>query len=1205
MRTRSSSSSNLPCESSPNPTSSNPKRHNRRRSNQPFILEESPVDTMADQRTMAELLHAPTEGYAEAIVFLLILAEHFKLKHSLINMMTSDQFFGLEKNNPHDHIHHLRACPHHGFTELHQLDTFYNALNPVDQDSLNYAAGGKLLETRTQDVLTIIEQIQAKRTHAVNQQTSVVTAAMTAILKQFQATPPPPSVKAVEEIYVTCGGAHPYYQCLAVDGNTFLEFWDNIQGYVSAAAANYNLDSSYQALMQQSQVVPLSELEKIKKINEINIKAMQTQINNVKNELINETKTSIQASMSNQTNERKNMMASFFQMNTASTSGSGPLPSNTIANPKGELKAITTRSGLILDGPLISMPPPLINAKEDEHVEETLTKLELSFLALRSHFLLSKKLKLILKETICELKCKALADLGSSINLMPLSVWKKLGRPFLRTARALIDVHEEEMILRNGDERLTLNMRHDTSIYSNQPQKESINMINIYHDSCEDYLEDLFATNHRSGNPTFSFHSDLTLPEVKDDIFDPEEDIVLIEKFLNLDSTKNLSPPHNINPLSGSTTSSFSFDHLLEEFADELALITFPPGNNDLPFDIESNLIEIDYLLNHDPRNNTASSRSLMTNWILTYQYIYIYIYICMFIDEHAIDYSSPPLYDDFDDDLDELKSDNDDAYNDPFNSKEEKIKESKLLIDELDLPRSSDFLLSPKYDSFFFEDFFEVDALPSTNTEDKVFNPGKDYAQNVKNQSKTGQYRTRKSTTKAESTGIFLSNQPMKLKSQKNQSSSLKSSFVMPNASAEIPNAPEPSYNQNYDGNYYPHESPSFPCYDNCGESHETFECQPIDQNVDFSGSDQIQTPQYPEIHPPSNEISDEVFYAKCDLMKSIQSFLKEFNYIPFEEKPHILFQEVKNVVEQPSEGGNCIIESLQNFRVIHNMRYENPNATLKMESDEIIKSRVEELVPILSENEVTSGDKKECDVPDIEYVEASLFDPEIVRIEEENVVHQEEEEIDLEDVFQIQDIILREKLLSINRLIANIESLNDNPTPDHVLNSSVSFPISEESDNSLSDNFSPEFETFYDHTKETRSGSTTTHADDSFPESRFISFSDNSIPPGTENFADDSEGDIRFLEALLIDDFIPSPVNESSESEDNPSNPRPPPEPPDAEFDFKPDSEEEIPVVMNDRDEYNDDYYSFMFVIYSKMFLSFLSTESDDTIFDPDISV
>nr|GEY90502.1 reverse transcriptase domain-containing protein [Tanacetum cinerariifolium]GEY90546.1 reverse transcriptase domain-containing protein [Tanacetum cinerariifolium] len=64
-------------------------------------------------------------------------------------------------------------------------------------------------------------------------------------------------------------------------------------------------------------------------------------------------------------------------------------------------------------------------------------------------------------------------------------------------------------------------------------------------------------------------------------------------------------------------------------------------------------------------------------------------------------------------------------VYDDPFDSKGEKIKESKLLINELDLLRSSDFPPSYKYNSFLFEDFFEVDALPSTNNEDKVFNLG------------------------------------------------------------------------------------------------------------------------------------------------------------------------------------------------------------------------------------------------------------------------------------------------------------------------------------------------------------------------------------------------------------------------------------------------------------------------------------------------
>ncbi|GKC70732.1 reverse transcriptase domain-containing protein [Tanacetum coccineum] len=100
-----------------------------------------------------------------------------------------------------------------------------------------------------------------------------------------------------------------------------------------------------------------------------------------------------------------------------------------------------------------------------------------------------------------------------------------------------------------------------------------------------------------------------------------------------------------------------------------------------------------------------------------------------MFTDEHTLDFSSPPKYDDANDDLFDLKTDNDECgkilYDDPFDSKEDKIKESKLLIDELDPPRSSDFLPSPECDSVLYKDFSEVDALPSTNNEDKVFNPG------------------------------------------------------------------------------------------------------------------------------------------------------------------------------------------------------------------------------------------------------------------------------------------------------------------------------------------------------------------------------------------------------------------------------------------------------------------------------------------------
>ncbi|GJX53788.1 hypothetical protein Tco_0282157 [Tanacetum coccineum] len=469
---------------------------------EPFNLEEPienqapPVVTMADQRTMAQLLQAPTEGYDDAIVLPAINADNFELKHGGNGYLRKGQ---------------------------------------------NRSQNDKTEHENRKTEREIAESGKAKLTYAV--------------------TPPLAFVKVVEEICVTCGGAHLYYQCLAANDNTFPEYRDNIQGYVAAAAA----------------------------------------------------------SMSNQTNKLKNMMASFFQMNTASTSGTGSLPSNTIANPKGELKAITTRSGLVLDGPSVPIPPPFINPEEDERVEKTLTDPELAKYTIKS----DPRVPLI------------------------------LGRPFLWTARALIDVHGEEMILRDGDERLILNMRHDTSSYSNQPHKESINMIDIYNVSHEEILEDLFATNHLSGNLTSSLtsHTDLTSPEVNDDIFDPEGGI--IENLLNLDKTKDL-PPYHDNPLSGSTISSSPSLRFLNRV---FTYMLYREMESILEDSVEKN----------SPDDNLVDTISEM------------------FTNEHALDYSSPPLWDDYDDELFDHESVNDNTYDDPFDFKEEKIKDAKILIDELD----------------------------------------------------------------------------------------------------------------------------------------------------------------------------------------------------------------------------------------------------------------------------------------------------------------------------------------------------------------------------------------------------------------------------------------------------------------------------------------------------------------------------------------
>ncbi|GJR26720.1 reverse transcriptase domain-containing protein [Tanacetum coccineum] len=130
----------------------------------------------------------------------------------------------------------LRACPHHGFTELHQLDTFYNVLTPTDQDSLNAAAG-----VRNSCNKTVVTKLSTNAPSSSTPQFHAIAALADAVKALvLQRSPPPASVKVVEEICVTSSGPHPYYQCIATDGNVFLKYRDNIQGYVSAAAVNYN-----------------------------------------------------------------------------------------------------------------------------------------------------------------------------------------------------------------------------------------------------------------------------------------------------------------------------------------------------------------------------------------------------------------------------------------------------------------------------------------------------------------------------------------------------------------------------------------------------------------------------------------------------------------------------------------------------------------------------------------------------------------------------------------------------------------------------------------------------------------------------------------------------------------------------------------------------------------------------------------------------
>nr|GEX30230.1 hypothetical protein [Tanacetum cinerariifolium] len=270
----------------------------------------------------------------------------------------------------------LRACPHHGFSKLTQIDTFYNGLTEHDQDSLNTASGGNLLNKITREALKIIENkskvrysrsksnvsrvntnsrdVVSKTDYRIDKLVDQISNLVEIVNKQVIAP-----AKAVEKTYVTCGRAHAYYKRIATDSN---------QPSVYAETGSYNQVSppnraSHQIpppdfapvqnnpnRFNQNQVqnnqIPQSvpnEFSSYMKSNEIMIKSMQNQINVLRGDF-NKQEENLRRNL---INDMRSILGSFFQ-NQPSTSGS--LPSNTVPNPKGEVKAVTTHSGLAYEG---------------------------------------------------------------------------------------------------------------------------------------------------------------------------------------------------------------------------------------------------------------------------------------------------------------------------------------------------------------------------------------------------------------------------------------------------------------------------------------------------------------------------------------------------------------------------------------------------------------------------------------------------------------------------------------------------------------------------------------------------------------------------------------------------------------------------------------------------------------------------------------
>nr|GEV64270.1 hypothetical protein [Tanacetum cinerariifolium] len=527
-----------------NSTVAIPRRSNRRRvSNivEPEIRSIEEIVSMAD-RTMEELLQAPTEGYGKAIVISEILAENFEIKTNLLQDVSNDAI-------------KLMLFPY-SLEGAARIDNVSKTDDRID----------KLADEISNLVEIVNKQVIAP-------------------------------AKAVEKTCVTCGGAHAYYNCIATDsnqpsicaatgsynqvsspnrashqipppgfapiqnnpnrfnqnqgqGNYFNQANNFNQGNNFNRGNNFQNNQGYRAQMnnapnfqnqgfqkppfsvpnnQIQRSVPNEFLSYIKS-NEIMIKSMQNQIIVLRGDF-NKQEENLRRNLNN---DMRSILGSFFQ-NQPSTSGT--LLSNTVPNPKGEMKAVTTHSGLAYEGPSIPTNYPLEKVDE-QNTEKILDKEHSNCPNFTDALLLMPKFSSTIKSLLAnkdkpfELAKVSLSENCSAMLLKKLPenlgdladprVPLILGRSFLRTGRALIDVYGEEITLRYNPKSSSPTLVFDSLISKS--------------DSCKEPIV-------KSSSPTLTpfGESDFFLEEIEDflnddsipmgienSVYDPEGDILFL-----------------------------------------------------------------------------------------------------------------------------------------------------------------------------------------------------------------------------------------------------------------------------------------------------------------------------------------------------------------------------------------------------------------------------------------------------------------------------------------------------------------------------------------------------------------------------------------------------------------------------------------------------------------------------------------------------
>nr|GEV23950.1 reverse transcriptase domain-containing protein [Tanacetum cinerariifolium] len=462
-----------------------PRRRQRKQNSNIVEPEIQTIVEMADNRTMAQMLQAPIEGYEDAIVVSPINANNFELKQTLINLVQSNQFTASLEDK----------------LDI-RMSRFEKSLNDM--------------------------------------KTSFVT--------------PTAPIKVVEEVCVTYGANHSYNHCPLTRGNEFLIIHDNIQQFQTAAVGNF---------MQGNLQVQEKDKEPIEKPSIVipKAKANLPYPSRLAKEKLREKDDILAAKF----------MEIFHDLHFE----------------------LSFADALIHMPKFALMFKKLLNNK-DKLIELTKTSLNENCYAVVLKKLpekLSDPGRFLIPCDFSEFdNCLALANLGASINLIPVSIWKKLrlltlndtkivleladrtiskptGRPFLSTAHALIDVYEGEIILRHNEQSLTLKCGDTPSISYNN--FESLNKVDLIDATCEEYSQEVLGfsdvvanddstpyfepiVSNSSQNLTLFDESDFLLLEEADAFitiddepisleinatyYDPEGDILILEALLNSDS---------------------------------------------------------------------------------------------------------------------------------------------------------------------------------------------------------------------------------------------------------------------------------------------------------------------------------------------------------------------------------------------------------------------------------------------------------------------------------------------------------------------------------------------------------------------------------------------------------------------------------------------------------------------------------------------